>query len=194
MPLRKVKATDIERLPKFFEHKHVAPPLVKIWWDGRARWNAMSTALLGITRIWTAETATRLAPALAPIPADETYEWTQQDVRKILDALDSVPLPEHVQIDRLRLTQTATVRAVLPNTPDAVELNYGKSKYPSHSLLAAVRQWGQVIPEGMVLEVPASLLELDNGGVAVALPLHKGVLKSVGDAEEPEAGGESDEA
>lgn len=185
MPLRKGKANDLERVSQSFDYKHVGPPKVRITDEGYGRWNAMSTALLGVTALWNPATAQRLASALAPIPADETYEWTQTDVRKILEVLESVPLPAEVVIDRLKPLHTATVRAVAPNTAGAVKLSYGKrARYPELSLLSAVRQAGQAIPRGMVLEVPASLLELDNGLLVVALPLHHGRLKPVGRVDE----------
>lgn len=191
MPLRKGKASDLERLTQYFDYKNVDAPKVCIGDNGRAHWNAMSTVLLGVTAIWSPDTARRLAPALDPIPEEEEgYEWTQTDVRRILEVLESVPLPAEVVIDRFGPLNTVTVRAVPPNTAGARRLSYGKkSRQPEHSLVAAVRKANQTIPKDMVLEVPASLMELDDGTVVVTLPLHHGRLRTVTEVQEESEGG-----
>jgi hypothetical protein len=163
------------------------PPSTVIDTAGRMALRILALRLVGLTALTDPNEVEAIRTAAVAITTPDDQDWTQADALTLLNAVGSMPVPARLRIQRLEGQGILLLRV------PAVGDSRGRAvTYPKGSLRAQVRVQGDLrdlsikIPEKMVLECPAKLVE-DEKGLALAIYLRRGTVRHVVEVERKES-------
>ena len=163
----------------------VSAPSLAVYHPAQTFFRSLALGLLGITAIWSEETAGAIRQAAASIADDGSEGWSTEEARQVLAAVGTVSSPSHVVVEQVSEQPIFLIRAAKPSDPGAQRLNYRENSSPYLSLLAALRPAGIAIPRGMCMEVPVALSE-DDDGLCLAAYFNRGKLRDATEEREDE--------